>query len=91
MKAAKLSVTVPGYVMPMLELILTPEWCPNMPKGSMSALISNLLQKYLEEYFNTDILSLIEFMENNPEISLVEMTKYFEEARIERLALEDVL
>jgi hypothetical protein len=30
-------------------------------------------------------------MENNPEISLVEMTKFFEDARIERLALEDVL
>jgi len=64
-----MSITIPNNVKEISDLILTPPGFLDVPKGSYSQLLSALLSGYIENTFETDIITIYDIFQDNPDIS----------------------
>jgi hypothetical protein len=73
----QISATVNKELLAVSDKLFTPAGFLKVPKGTYSALISQLLTRYLEDQFGTDIISILELNTKHPEMSVQEMKEFF--------------
>lgn len=76
------SVTLNKQTKAVIDLICTPAGFFEPPKGSYSQLINGLLNGYMEKTLGTDMLTILDHIQENPDVSLDELKQHCANAAI---------
>lgn len=69
----QISITVDKRTKKAIDLILTPSGLFKPPKGAYSQLINGLLNGYMEMAVGSDMMSILDYIDANPECTLDEL------------------
>lgn len=76
-KKVKLHISLSLHIMNVSNKVLTPPGFIEPIKGAYSQLLEQLLQQHFERMFNSNIFDIVEYFNNNPDVSIDEARSHF--------------